>query len=200
MSTATCLRWSPEPESVTCESSFPRAATGDPQTPLLDGSDVLPAFKPPEQKSWTRSSAWSPLRGPSAGLPGSACDVTALRRSRSSPCPLDQSLRRSIQEDQFGVKLFFQFQLARFPHLQEQDRHDQPSGGAGGGGACLLLHPTRKMSVHSLRMRSTQGSSSNMMEWLIPLKNSLTNFPITRTTEAYNPIILPPRRREAGRE
>ena len=46
------------------------------------------------------------------------------------------------------------------------------------------------MSVHSLRMRSTQGSSSNIMEWLIPLKNSRTNFPITKTTEAYNPMML----------
>lgn len=46
------------------------------------------------------------------------------------------------------------------------------------------------MSVHSLRMRSTQGSSSNIMEWLIPLKNSRTNFPITKTTDAYNPMML----------
>lgn len=46
------------------------------------------------------------------------------------------------------------------------------------------------MSVQSLRMRSTHGSSSNMMEWLIPLKNSLTNFPMTSTTEAYSPMML----------
>lgn len=63
----------------------------------------------------------------------------------------------------------------------------------------MLLQPTRKMSVHSLRIRSTQGSSSNMMEWLIPLKNSLTNLPITKTTEAYNPMMLR-RRRGAGTE
>lgn len=49
---------------------------------------------------------------------------------------------------------------------------------------------TKKISVHSFRMRSTLGSSSNMMEWEIPLKNSRTNFPITRTTEAYNPMML----------
>lgn len=65
---------------------------------------------------------------------------------------------------------------------------------AGGGGACARQLLTRKMSVHSLRMRSTQGSSSNMMEWLIPLKNSLTNFPITNTTEAYRPMMLRRRR------
>lgn len=58
-----------------------------------------------------------------------------------------------------------------------------------GWSLCVPL-VTRKMSVHSLRIRSTQGSSSNMMEWLIPLKNSLTNFPITRTTDAYNPMML----------
>lgn len=55
---------------------------------------------------------------------------------------------------------------------------------------------TRKMSVHSFRIRSTLGSSSNMMEWEIPLKNSRTNFPITRTTEAYSPIML---KRKKGR-
>lgn len=134
-------------------------------------------------------------------VPRVALERRRIREAlRSPPSPFDQRLWRSIQEDQFGVKLFFQFQLARFPHLRKQERHSQLSGGAEGGGACLLLRFTRKMSVHSLRIRSTQGSSSNMMEWLIPLKNSLTNFPITRTTEAYNPIILRPRRREAGTE
>lgn len=49
---------------------------------------------------------------------------------------------------------------------------------------------TRKMSVQSFRMRSTQGSSSNMMEWEISLKNPRTNFPITKTTDTYRPMIL----------
>ncbi len=56
------------------------------------------------------------------------------------------------------------------------------------------------MSVQSFRMRSTQGSSSNMMEWLIPLKNSLTNFPITNTTEAYNPMMLQETQEEGEEE
>lgn len=54
--------------------------------------------------------------------------------------------------------------------------------------------------MQSLRMRSTQGSSSNMMEWLIPLKNSRTNFPITRTTEAYSPMMLGAMETGAGTE
>lgn len=58
---------------------------------------------------------------------------------RSSPRPFDQSLGGSIQEDQLGVKLFFQFQLACLPHLKEQDGQNQPGGGAEEGGACLLL-------------------------------------------------------------
>lgn len=49
---------------------------------------------------------------------------------------------------------------------------------------------TKKISVHSFRIRSTLGSSSNIIEWEIPLKNSRTNFPITSTTEAYKPMIL----------
>lgn len=49
---------------------------------------------------------------------------------------------------------------------------------------------TKKMSVHNFKIRSTLGSSSNMMEWEIPLKNSRTNFPITRTTDAYSPMML----------
>lgn len=42
---------------------------------------------------------------------------------------------------------------------------------------------TRKMSVQSFRIRSTLGSSSNMMECEIPLKSSRINFPMTRTTD-----------------
>ena len=49
---------------------------------------------------------------------------------------------------------------------------------------------TRKMSVQSLRMRSTQGSSSNMMECEISLKKPRTNFPMTKTTDTYRPMIL----------
>lgn len=55
------------------------------------------------------------------------------------------------------------------------------------GTHCTL---TRKMSVQSFRMRSTQGSSSNMMEWDISLKKPRTNFPMTRTTDTYRPMIL----------
>lgn len=39
-------------------------------------------------------------------------------------------------------------------------------------------------------MRSTQGSSSNMMEWDISLKKPRTNFPMTKTTDTYRPMIL----------
>lgn len=46
------------------------------------------------------------------------------------------------------------------------------------------------MSVQSFRIRSTQGSSSNIIEWEISLKKPRTNFPITRTTDTYNPMIL----------
>ena len=46
------------------------------------------------------------------------------------------------------------------------------------------------MSVQSFRMRSTQGSSSNIMECEISLKNPRTNFPITSTTDTYRPMIL----------
>lgn len=49
---------------------------------------------------------------------------------------------------------------------------------------------TTKMSVQSLSTRSTHGSSSNIMDLEIPLKNSLTNFPTTSTTDMYNPTIL----------
>lgn len=49
---------------------------------------------------------------------------------------------------------------------------------------------TKKMSVHNFKIRSTLGSSSNMIEWEIPLKNSRTNFPTTRTTDAYSPMML----------
>lgn len=49
---------------------------------------------------------------------------------------------------------------------------------------------TRKMSVQSFRMRSTQGSSSNMMECEISLKKPRTNFPMTKTTDKYRPMIL----------
>lgn len=56
---------------------------------------------------------------------------------------------------------------------------------------CVLLHTlTRKMSVHSFRIRSTQGNSSNIMECEISLKKPRTNFPMTRTTETYKPMIL----------
>lgn len=51
------------------------------------------------------------------------CTVTVAKMlywwMRSSTCPFDQSLWRSIQEDQFGVKLFFQFQFTCFPHLKK---------------------------------------------------------------------------------
>lgn len=46
------------------------------------------------------------------------------------------------------------------------------------------------MSVQSFRMRSTQGSSSNMMECDISLKKPRTNFPMTKTTDTYKPMIL----------
>lgn len=49
---------------------------------------------------------------------------------------------------------------------------------------------TTKMSVHSFSTRSTFGSSSNMMERDIPLKNSRTNLPITSTTDMYKPTML----------
>lgn len=56
---------------------------------------------------------------------------------------------------------------------------------------CVLLHTlTRKMSVQSFRIRSTQGNSSNIMECEISLKKPRTNFPMTRTTETYKPMIL----------
>lgn len=57
---------------------------------------------------------------------------------------------------------------------------------------------TTKMSVQSFRTRSTQGSSSNMMDLEIPLKNSLTNFPMTSTTDMYRPTIL--KKRSGGRK
>jgi len=55
---------------------------------------------------------------------------------------------------------------------------------------------TRKISVQSFRMRSTQGSSSNMMEWEISLKKPRTNFPMTKTTDTYRPMILKRKLRE----
>lgn len=55
---------------------------------------------------------------------------------------------------------------------------------------------TRKMSVQSFRMRSTQGSSSNMMECDISLKKPRTNLPMTKTTDTYKPMIL----REPGKQ
>lgn len=57
---------------------------------------------------------------------------------------------------------------------------------------------TTKMSVQSFKTRSTQGSSSNMMDLEIPLKNSLTNFPMTSTTDMYRPTIL--KKRSGGRK
>lgn len=46
------------------------------------------------------------------------------------------------------------------------------------------------MSWHSLRMRSTHGSSSNMMECEISLKKLRTNLPMTSTMDTYSPMIL----------
>lgn len=123
---------------------------------------------------------------------------------RSASCPFDQSLWWSIQEDKFGVKLLFQLQLTSLSHLKQRTANHiaawQPIRlWMVFVGVVRKVH-TRKMSVQSLRMRSTQGSSSNMMEWLMPLKNSRTNFPITKTTEAYNPMMLQGEGREEEEE
>lgn len=54
------------------------------------------------------------------------CDVTTGRISpglinqQSASCPFDESLWRSIQEDQFGVKLLLQLQLTCLSHLRQK--------------------------------------------------------------------------------
>lgn len=125
------------------------------------------------------------------------CDVINNVCNRSASCPFDQSFWWSIQEDQFGIKLLFQLQLTGLSHLKQGNRIRKKKKQNSQSHEIIKSDDhkvnqsfTRKMSVQSLRMRSTHGSSSNMMEWLIPLKNSLTNFPMTSTTEAYSPMML----------
>lgn len=55
---------------------------------------------------------------------------------------------------------------------------------------------TMKISLHSLSTRSTHGSSSYMMDRDIPVKNSRTNLPTTRTTDMYRPTILQKNRKQ----
>lgn len=63
---------------------------------------------------------------------------------------------------------------------------------------CFHTHTlTRKISVQSFRMRSTQGNSSNIMECDISLKKPRTNFPMTKTTDTYKPMILDERKKRS---
>lgn len=50
---------------------------------------------------------------------------------RSAPRPLDQSLWRSIQEDEFGIKLLLQLQLARLSHLKQTAANESTWGREG---------------------------------------------------------------------
>ena len=53
-----------------------------------------------------------------------------------------------------------------------------------------LLSRTMYISKHNFNMRSTFGTSSNIIRYEIEVKKSRTNLPINQTKPTYRPIIL----------